>query len=170
VVLDVDETTLDNSENRRRQALAGTSYSDTAAARWIRERAATAIPGAVAFTNVVHRLGGRVAYVTNRDAPECDDTKANLVRLGFSVDIMLCRINHVSDKNPRFDAIQRGAREAGGTPMQILVWVGDNILDFPDLTQAVRTQPNGFELFGDRYFLLPNPLYGSWEKNPDASH
>jgi 5'-nucleotidase (lipoprotein e(P4) family) len=166
VILDADETALDNSEQRRRDALSGTAFSDSARHVWVRQRAAKAVSGAVQFTQAVHQLGGRVAYVTNRDDFECDDTRANLMSVGLVTDIVLCRVNHASDKNPRFEAIQRGAPETGGAPLQVLVWVGDNILDFPRLSQGARTQPNGFELFGDRYFLLPNPLYGSWERNP----
>jgi predicted secreted acid phosphatase len=86
--------------------------------------------------------------------------------VGLAADVVLCRANRVSDKNPRFDAIQRGTPETGGAPLRVLLWVGDNILDFPALTQAARTQANGLDLFGDRYFMLPNPLYGSWESNP----
>jgi 5'-nucleotidase (lipoprotein e(P4) family) len=166
VILDVDETVLDNSEMRRRDALSGAAFSDSARHDWVRQRAAKAIPGAVQFTQAVRQLGGRVAFVTNRDDFECDDTKANLTSVGLAADVVLCRANRVSDKNPRFDAIQRGTPETGGAPLRVLLWVGDNILDFPALTQAARTQANGLDLFGDRYFMLPNPLYGSWESNP----
>ena len=103
------------------------------------------------------QLGGRVAFVSNRDDVVCDDTRENLKAVGFVADMVLCRVNRVSDKSARFATVQQGA--------QVLVWVGDNIQDFPALTQAVRNQPDGFQLFGDRYFVLPNPMYGSWEAN-----
>jgi predicted secreted acid phosphatase len=46
------------------------------------------------------------------------------------------------------------------------MWVGDNIQDFPRLRQDVRTQGDSvFAEFGDRFFVLPNPMYGSWERN-----
>ena len=52
--------------------------------------------------------------------------------------------------------------------LQVLAFVGDNIQDFPVLTQDVRTQPeSAFAGFGETLFLLPNPMYGSWEKNAD---
>ncbi len=48
------------------------------------------------------------------------------------------------------------------------MWLGDNIHDFPGMTQAVRSAgAAAFDAFGDRYFILPNPLYGSWVENPD---
>ena len=48
------------------------------------------------------------------------------------------------------------------------MFVGDNILDFPALSQDIRKQPaSAFGKFGSEYFLLPNSMYGSWEKNTD---
>ena len=169
VILDVDETALENSDFRVRLINAGgdpNTFTDSMWYSWIRERAAREVPGAAQFTNVVHQLGGRVVFVTNRDDVVCDDTKANLLQLGFTADIMLCRAKKFSDKNPRFEAVQRGSGETGGSPMRVVVWVGDNILDFPALAQTARTQAGGLDLFGDRYFLLPNPIYGSWQRNP----
>jgi 5'-nucleotidase (lipoprotein e(P4) family) len=165
VVLDIDETTLDNSEFQRRLAVTGATYSDSTWNAWVRERAAPAVPGAVAFMNTVHSVGGRVALVSNRDDIVCSETRSNLRTMGIHADVVLCRVNHVSDKNPRFDALQNGTAAAGLPPLRILLWVGDNIQDFPHLTQDVRATPGGFELFGDRYFMLPNPMYGSWEAN-----
>jgi acid phosphatase len=163
VVLDVDETTLDNSEHQRRLAMTGTVQNDSAWYAWIRERAAPPVPGAVEFTNSVRRLGGRVALVSNRDEPLCDATRDNVRTAGIAADVVLCRVNKVSDKMPRFKAVEDGA---AGQPVRILAWVGDNIMDFPGLTQAARTEPGALDAFGTRYFMLPNPLYGSWQSNP----
>jgi predicted secreted acid phosphatase len=45
------------------------------------------------------------------------------------------------------------------------MWLGDNIQDFPMLTQTLRSGPDSaYNKFGVSYFLLPNPMYGSWEK------
>jgi predicted secreted acid phosphatase len=45
-----------------------------------------------------------------------------------------------------------------------VAFLGDNIRDFPGLGQSVREQPDqAFAAFGTRFFLLPNPMYGSWE-------
>ena len=57
-----------------------------------------------------------------------------------------------------------GKSEAGGAPLEIVAFVGDNIQDFPSLTQATRQQGEAaFSDFGVRYFMLPNPMYGSWQ-------
>ena len=50
-------------------------------------------------------------------------------------------------------------------PLTVVAWVGDNILDFPGMSQAARQDPAMLAPFGSRWFILPNPMYGSWERN-----
>lgn len=133
----------------------------------MRERAATAVPGAVEFTRKVRMLGGRIAIVTNRADSLCAPTRENLRIIGIDADVVLCQPGTESNKNPRFQKIQNGTAASGVPALTVVEWLGDNIQDFPDLTQAVRTIAGGYADFGIRYFLLPNPMYGSWEKNPE---
>jgi 5'-nucleotidase (lipoprotein e(P4) family) len=167
VILDVDETVLDNSEYQKRLAARNASFASDTWNAWVREEAATAIPGAAAFIREARTLGGRVALVTNRDEEMCAATRANLQRLTIVVDAVLCRSAGVSDKNPRFEAVAGGTAVSGLGPATVLVWVGDNIQDFPRLTQEIRLQgEEAFDAFGKTLFMLPNPMYGSWERNP----
>lgn len=167
VVLDADETVLDNSLHERRLADRNEAFSEAGWARWVRERSATAVPGAVEFTRKVHALGGRIAIVTNRADSLCAPTRDNLRSVGIAADILLCQPIGQSDKNPRFASIQNGTAASGLPSLTVVEWLGDNIQDFPALTQAVRTTAAGYAQFGVRYFLLPNPMYGSWERNPE---
>lgn len=167
VILDADETVLDNSEHERRVSLAGTSFSDATWVPWVRERAATAIPGAVEFIRAVQAAGGRIAIVTNRADSLCADTRANLEQFGVRPEMVLCKPTGGSDKNPRFQAVALGTAAAGVGPVTVVAWVGDNILDFPGMTQQVRNEPRALEPFGQRWFILPNPMYGSWERNAE---
>jgi 5'-nucleotidase (lipoprotein e(P4) family) len=165
VILDGDETVLDNSEYQRRNALRGTSFNAQSWHAWVREQATPAIPGAAEFTQGVQRLGGRVAIVTGRDQVVCPETEANLRAVGIGVDIVLCRADPAnSDKNPRFRAVAEGTTPAGLPPLRVIAWLGDNIRDFPGLDQSARA--DALQLFGTRYFMLPNPMYGSWESLP----
>ena len=167
VIMDADETTLDNSAYQLRRGRQNLGYSSESWAEWVRERAAPALPGAVAFTRLVRELGGRVAIVTNRDEAVCDPTRENLRSVGITFDVVLCRPpgEGQSDKNPRFQAVQQGT--AGMPPATVLLWVGDNIQDFPALTQQLRAQGDeAFDPFGRTHIVLPNPMYGSWERNP----
>jgi predicted secreted acid phosphatase len=103
--------------------------------------------------------------VTNRLQSECDDTAAVFHGGGLVFDAMLCRPDGgPSDKNPRFAAVASGQTPAGPAPIEVAVFVGDNIQDFPSLTQAARQQgESAFAEFGVRYFMLPNPMYGGWQ-------
>ena len=168
MIMDADETILDNSEYQKERASLGLGYTQESWTAWVRREAADTLPGAAAFIRLVRDLGGRVAVVTNRYDYECGDTRDNLVRLVVEVDLLLCRPSAAaSDKGPRFRAVADGTADAGVPAMEVLLWVGDNIQDFPGLTQAARSAGDPvLAEFGRRYVVLPNPMYGSWERNP----
>ncbi|HEX6629963.1 MAG TPA: HAD family acid phosphatase [Gemmatimonadaceae bacterium] len=164
VILDADETVLDNSLYQLEQARAGLPYSDSTWNAWVRREAAPALPGAAAFTDRVRALGGRVVIVTNRAPEVCEPTRRNLRAVGIAADLVLCGSG---DKNPRFDAVARGAAPSTLPPLRIVMWVGDNIQDFPGAGQALRTAPDSaLAAVGRSWIVLPNPMYGSWERTP----
>ena len=169
VILDADETLLDNSLYQKERDTAGQVYSEASWGAWVKRRDAGDVPGARAFLETVHGLGGVVAIVTNRSAALCDDTRANLTRLGLPFDVVLCQAAGASsDKQSRFRDVAEGRAAPGLPPLEIAAYVGDNIRDFPAGSQALRDAPAaGLAPFGASYFLLPNPMYGSWEKNPE---
>ena len=168
VILDADETTIDNSPYEIQQARLGVPYDSVTWDAWVKRGAARALPGVVEFTSRVHALGGRVVIVTNRDQPYCDATRENILRVGVPADEVLCRTDRANgSKDPRFEAVQRGTAPSVLPPLDVLMWVGDNIQDFPHLTQALRAAPDSaLAGFGEKYIVLPNPMYGSWERNP----
>jgi 5'-nucleotidase (lipoprotein e(P4) family) len=163
VILDADETVLDNSEYQRRLAIADSAFSQRSWTAWVNERAASAIAGAPEFTARVHALGGRVVIVTNRAIAVCDVTKDNLRSVGIVTDLVLCQPPGESDKNPRFQRVEQGTAAPGVPAMTVVEWIGDNVLDFPGLSQRSRADSTALRAFGARFFILPNPMYGSWE-------
>ena len=165
VILDADETVLNNSLYQEERARAGLGFSEESWAAWVKRREATPLPGVATFLTRVHQLGGRIAVVTNRLQSVCPDTEAVFARYQLVYDAMLCRIDgSPSDKNPRFQAVAAGRTPAGASPLDVVAYVGDNILDFPGLSQSVRSQgAAALADFGSRFFLLPNPMYGSWQ-------
>ena len=168
VILDADETVLDNSPYEQELAERHASYDEASWRGWVMRRSAAALPGAAAFTSRVRALGGRVVIVTNRDDAYCDATRANLQGVGVAADEVLCKTDPKSgSKDPRFEAVAAGTAPSILPPMKVVMWVGDNIQDFPRMTQVIRTAPDSsFAGFGETYIVLPNPMYGSWEKNP----
>jgi len=167
IVSDADETLIDNSTYQLERAQKGLPFDSHSWRAWTARREATPQPGAVAFLARVRALGGKIAVVTNRSQVECGDTEAVFREHGLAYDVILCMPDAgPSDKSPRFDAVARGTTPAGLPPLEIVAFLGDNIRDFPGLAQSIREQPDGaFAPFGRRYFLLPNAMYGSWEKN-----
>lgn len=166
-IMDADETVLDNSEYQVRLAQSGATFDTASWNAWVREAAAPALPGAVEYVNAVRSLGGKVVIVTNRDASVCDPTRENLSAVALHVDLVLC-MDQVSDKGPRFDAVLTGTTGSELPALDIVQWIGDNIQDFPALRQSLRDAPEAaLEPFGEIYFVLPNPMYGSFERNPE---
>lgn len=168
VVLDIDETTLNNSQYQQERLDLGLGYSPGSWTDWVNRKAATPLDGVLDFTHSVKQLGGKVVFVSNRmAATECAQTEANLQSAGFVYDEILCKTD-TSDKNPRFMAVQNGTMPSTLPAMKVVLFVGDNILDFPALTQDIRKMAaTAYAKFGQDFILLPNSMYGSWEKNTD---
>jgi 5'-nucleotidase (lipoprotein e(P4) family) len=165
VVLDADETVLNNAQYQEERARAGLSFSPASWDAWVKRREATALPAAAAFLSRVRTLGGRIAVVTNRLESQCADTRAVFTTRVLAYDAILCQPDgEPPDKNPRFRVVESGAAFGLNQPVAVIAYIGDNILDFPGLSQSIRTgRPEGFSEFGVRFFILPNPMYGSWQ-------
>lgn len=164
VVLDADETVISNLTYQAERAAQGLVFSQESWHAWVLRREAAPLPGAGAFLAKVRALGGRIAIVTNRLESECADTEAVFTMHALVYDAMLCRPDgQPSDKNPRFQAVAAGRTRAGSSPLEIVTFIGDNILDFPTLSQASGSREPALAEFGTRYFVVPNPMYGSWQ-------
>ena len=155
VVMDIDDTVLDNSAAQARMLLATACPGDFDVSwdAWVAERAAPAVPGAAAFIRAAREMKDpqgqpvRVFLITNRDCgarpgvasacPQQDDTLANLRALGLDTstlddDLMLKgeRPEWVSEKLARRQLVARDYR--------IVLNVGDDLADFiPDCAPAV---------------------------------
>lgn len=166
VVVDADETLIGNSEQSKEAALGAPGPFEAQWDDWVERRAAPALPGARRFLERVHELGGKIAVVTNRRQRHCSQTVDNLRAEDLPFDVVLCR-GEDHDKAPRWRSVEDGTASPDLPPLEIVMWVGDNIHDFPGLDQELRfAGPEARRDFGERFFILPNPLYGSWEHNP----
>lgn len=165
VSLDADETVISNLRYQIERGRQGMAFSSESWNAWVKRREATPLPGAGAFLARVRALGGRIAIVTNRLGSECADTEAVFQAYALAYDVMLCRPDGTpSDKNPRFAAIASGQAFGVAAPLDVVAYVGDNILDFPALSQASRKGGDAaLADFGVTFFLVPNPMYGSWQ-------
>lgn len=168
VILDVDETILDNSPFQARMIKQGKTYNTEDWNNWVRDQKAEAVPGALEFTQYAADQGIEVFYITNREHKVEDATRKNLIELGFpvsgSMDNLLTkgeRDNWTSAKTERRRFIARNYR--------IIMLFGDDLNDFlpaKDISQEDRSElvDENTQYFGRKWFILPNPVYGSWEQ------
>jgi 5'-nucleotidase (lipoprotein e(P4) family) len=167
VIMDADETAIDNSEYQKRRNLLGLPFTIESWNEWVRESSAPALAGAPAFAAHIRELGGRLVIVTNRDEEVCPETRTNLSAVGIVHDLVLCMQPGISDKNPRFQSVERGTASPTLPALRVVMFVGDNIRDFPHSSQELRDAPEeALARFGVSWIMLPNPMYGSWERNP----
>ncbi|MDQ3801321.1 MAG: 5'-nucleotidase, lipoprotein e(P4) family [Acidobacteriota bacterium] len=163
VVVDVDETVLDNSPAQAVQVKRRLPFIQENWTAWVNMRKAKAIPGAIDFLNYASREGARIFYVTNRIEVEKQPTIDNLKALGFpdvSAETVIVRQTE-SSKEARRQAILQKYR--------IAVLIGDNLDDLSNVFER-KTVDARFaevdrarELFGRRFIVLPNAMYGTWE-------
>jgi len=165
VALDADETVISNSLYEKELRAAGHQTNDTNWAAWVDRQEATPLPGAVEFIGLAKELGGYVAIVTNRGEADCPATRENFEKFDIPFDVMLCKGDD-GEKEGRWEKVESGMASEEVPPVEIVMWLGDNIKDFPDHDQGLRFDNGGlFSDYGSRYFIMPNTMYGSWQEN-----
>lgn len=167
VVVDIDETVMDNSAFQATLLKNGQVYSAGSWTNWVNRREATAIPGAVEFLRYAASRGVRVFYITNRkQAEEGEATIANLKKLGFP-DVSNETVMGRTDPN---SSSKEARRQTVGSRYRIVLLMGDNLNDFAEVFDKSRTVEDRIaavernkQEFGTRFIVLPNPMYGDWE-------
>jgi acid phosphatase len=170
IIVDVDETVLDNSPDQVRLIRDGKEYNEADWAKWIEERAAKPLPGAVEFLDAAAAKGVTVFYVSNRPAALNDATVDNLRKAGFPItrDDQFLGLGMVVEGCKPAGSDKACRRQLVGRNYRVLMQVGDQVGDF--VTIAANT-PEGrraaiapyMDWIGERWWALPNPTYGSWE-------
>lgn len=167
VIVDVDETVLDTSAYMVERIRLGKAFDPASWAEYVAKADAPAIPGALAFLSHAHSRGVTVFYLSNREAKgEAEHTRKNLAALGFpntadlSTFVFRDSARGWREKSPRRAEIAKTHR--------ILLMAGDNFYDFVDVPDADRGKREAAlhqyrAWWGTRWFVLPNPMYGSWE-------
>lgn len=169
IVVDIDETVLDNSPAQAEQIRKSVPFNLNDWYAWGEMRKAKAIPGSVEFLNYAVSKGVKVYYVSNRDEVQKQATIDNLKKAGFADignDNVLLRQkdekgNNISTKTPRRDFVAQKYR--------IVFLMGDNLDDFSDVFERKSVADRFAETdkiktdWGKRWIVLPNAMYGTWE-------
>lgn len=167
VVLDIDETVLDNSYYEAYMAAEATSFSDSTWSIWTSKAEATEVPGAIDFLKYAQSLGVEIIFISNRYPEELEPTMANMKKLGFPE----VPAENFLMKQKDASSCKKERREKVSEKYEILMLVGDNMGDHSEIFDERKTKGDMLEetdaiidLLGIRYIVLPNPTYGTWEK------
>lgn len=163
VVMDLDETVVDNSFFNAQLILDNESFSKEKWKEWSDLKNAGEVPGALHFIEYARSLGVKVIFISNRRVSELSNTMKNLNKLG---------LNNL-DSNDFYLRKEEGSkafrRSEVSENYEILMLFGDNLADFTELfdKKSIEIRTNlvdSLELeFGSRFMILPNTLYGEWE-------
>lgn len=167
IILDCDETVLDNSAYNARNVLKKESYSTDTWNAWCLEEQAEAIPGSLEFVTRAQALGADIFFITNRRDVVKNATVENLKKLGFPA-----TAENVLTKNKELgrgdDKISRRATVA--QTHRIVMLIGDSMSDLcsemnvSETSQRNETGNQKFKQLGSRWIMLPNPVYGGWQQ------
>ena len=170
VVFDADETIIDNSEYEAELIARNVGY-DVALFDdvWAPLARAKALPGAVEFTRWLREKGVEPIVVTNRDEPSSKaPTLKNLVDLGFAIRPDGSTLFLREKAHPEWRD-KAGRRAHVAKSYRVLLLVGDDLGDFvtvagADLAKRRQLADERKDWWGVRWIVLPNPMYGSWER------
>ncbi|MDI9238198.1 5'-nucleotidase, lipoprotein e(P4) family [Lysobacter sp. LF1] len=170
VVMDVDETVLDNSPYQARLVRDGKEYDEVTWDAWVAEKNAKAVPGVVDFAKAAAAKGVTILYLSNRAVHLKDATIANLKAVGMPVkdDSVFLGLGTVVEGCEQNGSEKNCRRRLAGQQYRVLMQFGDQLGDFVQITANTREgraqllEQYG-DWFGERWWMLPNPTYGSWE-------
>ena len=167
MILDLDETVLDNSPFQARLIQDRRPYDGQFWSSWVGKAEAQELPGAVAFIHEASQHGVAVFFVTNRHHRDEAATRANLEKLGLPLASDYDNVLTKGENKWSSDKSARRAHIAGR--YRILLLIGDNLGDFASVTKATLEQRRTLaakyaDYWGCKWIVLPNPMYGSWHR------
>jgi acid phosphatase len=167
IILDVDETVLDNSLYQGWMMKANQTFNVKSWNEFCAAQVSRAIPGAVEFTKYADSKGVKVFYITNRGVETEKDTRINMEKLGFpmggNVDTFL-----MQNKKEGWGSAKSSRRAVITKDYRVLLNIGDNFGDFDDRYRGseadrVKAFESDLAYWGKQWLMLPNPTYGSFD-------
>ena len=168
VILDIDETVLDNSPFQARMIEQNSSFNPDEWTQWVLEENADAVAGAVEFTQAAAEKGIAVFYISNRGAETEEATRNNMERLGFPLNKNRDTV-FLNGEQDGWNSDKINRRAVVEQDYRVIMLFGDDLNDFlpaKNITENERDQlvSNHADHWGEKWFIFPNPTYGSWEQ------
>jgi 5'-nucleotidase (lipoprotein e(P4) family) len=170
VVLDIDETTLDNSLYQVWAMKTGNVFSLATWNEFCNAKVSRAVPGAAEFTKYAESKGVKVFYISNRAVEVEAATRENMEKFGFAmggnIDTFL-----MQGEKPDWGSKKGTRRAVIVKDYRILLEFGDNFGDFDDRYGSSEADRLKFfeenkERWGREWLVIANPTYGSFDAAP----
>ena len=168
VIVDVDETVLDNSTFQLNLIKSNTEYTPKAWNDFVRQSDSPAVEGAVEFVAACRSSGVKVFFVTNREVSVESSTRNNLINQRLMTPRDPDRILSKNEE-PDWTSDKTSRRLAVSEKYRVLLLIGDDLNDFISAKNLPITKRQQLYLsnkanWGRSWFVLPNPNYGNWEQ------
>jgi 5'-nucleotidase (lipoprotein e(P4) family) len=162
VVFDIDETVLDNSVIGAYEVKNAIGWNKDSFDKWVVKKSATAIAGARDFIEYAVSRRVEIIYISNRHKEQISDTYDNLKSLGIPAkkENFYFQEGDWSKEERRLEVLKK---------YDVVLYFGDNLHDFhkdwdyKSSAERVALVDKHHEDFGEKFIILPNPLYGDWE-------
>jgi len=169
IVLDLDETMLDTSAHQQGLIVSGRAYTEPGWHEYAMTDASRPLEAAVDFVRYAKKRGVDVYYVTNRLQSEEEPLRQTLARNGFPLDPSVDTVLTRGEQDPRGSSDKGPRREFIARTHRIIMLFGDDLNDFiPANTLTLAERDHLMRQYGEnwgrKWFILPNPVYGSWER------
>ncbi len=163
IVMDLDETVMDNSPYNAMLIKTGQSYSFESWRKWTALKQAQLIPGSLEFIKYAKEKSVTVIFISNRMEEEIEDTQLNLAQEGLE------EINFENFYFKTNSSSKDERRAKVEDQFKVVMYIGDNLGDFngnfdKQNSKARKEVLNKYsQEIGSKYIILPNPMYGEWE-------
>ena len=156
VVMDLDETVLDNSDYQVELYNKNEKYNPDSWDEWVIKEDAKLVPSAYYYISFLRNHNIQIIFISNRMHKRLQETKNNMLELGVysDNDIYLLRLDRADKKTiRRAEIFNSTGRMKGFKQFEIIQYLGDAIGDF---------EVDNLDRFGLDQFVFPNPMYGKW--------
>jgi acid phosphatase len=170
VVLDIDETALDNSLYQVWSMKTGNAFSLPTWNQFCNDKVSRAVPGAAEFTRYAESKGVKVFYISNRAVEVKQATRENMEKFGFAMGGKVDTLMMQGEK-PDWGSKKGTRRAVLVKDYRILLEFGDNFGDFDDRYGSSEADRLKFfeankERWGREWLVIANPTYGSFDAAP----
>ncbi|GER74213.1 5'-nucleotidase, lipoprotein e(P4) family [Weizmannia acidilactici] len=164
IVLDLDETVLDNGPYLTYMVEKGISFGD-GWGDWVKKEEAKPLPGALSFLKYADQKGIDIYYISNRSEKYLAATLKNLKKEGIpqAVPSHVLLRKETDSKETRRQTVEKNH--------ELIALFGDNLGDFAKAFDGKGNKARNQEAvrfrseFGNKFIVFPNPVYGDWDND-----